>query len=115
MSTDVVPAPGLVDQLFAELEQKIRAIRPKEDLAPLEKAFRLAAEAHKGQMRESGEPYMIHPLQVTLILADMHMDMVCLETGLLHDAVEDTSRQPRRRSARISATKWPPASTASPS
>ena len=42
-------------------------------------------------MRESGEPYMIHPLHVTLILADMQMDMVCLITGLLHDTVEDTS------------------------
>ena len=62
MSTDVVPAPGLVDQLYAELEQKILALRPKEDLTLLEKAFRRAADAHKDQMRESGEPYMIHPL-----------------------------------------------------
>ena len=91
MSTDVVPAPGLVDQLYAELEQKIRALRPKEDLTLLEKAFHRAADAHKDQLRESGEPYMIHPLHVTLILADMQMDMVCLITGLLHDTVEDTS------------------------
>jgi guanosine-3',5'-bis(diphosphate) 3'-pyrophosphohydrolase len=87
----VVPAPGLVEQLYAELEQKIRALRPKDDLAPLEKAYRMAAEAHKDQLRESGEPYMIHPLHVTLILADMQMDMVALITGLLHDTVEDTS------------------------
>ena len=94
MSTDVVPvvpAPGLVDQLYAELEQKILALRPKEDLTLLEKAFHRAADAHKTQMRESGEPYMIHPLHVTMILADMQMDMVCLITGLLHDTVEDTS------------------------
>ncbi len=91
MSTDVVPAPSLVDQLYAELEQKIHALRPKEDLSLLEKAFRRAADAHQGQMRESGEPYMIHPLHVTMILADMQMDMVCLITGLLHDTVEDTS------------------------
>ena len=91
MSTDVVPAPGLVDQLYAELEQKIHALRPKEDLTLLEKAFHRAADAHQGQMRESGEPYMIHPLHVTMILADMQMDMVCLMTGLLHDTVEDTS------------------------
>ena len=91
MSTDVVPAPGLVDQLYAELEQKIHALRPKEDLTLLEKAFHRAADAHKHQMRESGEPYMIHPLHVTMILADMQMDMVCLMTGLLHDTVEDTS------------------------
>jgi guanosine-3',5'-bis(diphosphate) 3'-pyrophosphohydrolase len=91
VSTDVVPAPGLVDQLYAELEQKIHALRPKEDLTLLEKAFHRAADAHKSQMRVSGEPYMIHPLHVTMILADMQMDMVCLMTGLLHDTVEDTS------------------------
>jgi GTP pyrophosphokinase len=91
VSTDVVPAPGLVDQLYAELEQKIHALRPKEDLTLLEKAFHRAADAHKNQMRVSGEPYMIHPLHVTMILADMQMDMVCLMTGLLHDTVEDTS------------------------
>jgi GTP pyrophosphokinase len=91
VSTDVVPAPGLVEQLYAELEQKIRALRPKEDLSQLQKAYRMAAEAHKDQLRQSGEPYMMHPLHVTLILADMQMDMVCLITGLLHDTVEDTS------------------------
>jgi GTP diphosphokinase / guanosine-3',5'-bis(diphosphate) 3'-diphosphatase len=91
VSTDVVPAPSLVDQLYAELEQKILALRPKEDLSLLEKAFHRAADAHKDQMRESGEPYMVHPLHVTMILADMQMDMVCLITGLLHDTVEDTS------------------------
>ncbi len=94
MSTEVVPvvpAPGLVDRLYAELEQKILALRPKEDLTLLEKAFHRAADAHKNQLRESGEPYMIHPLHVTMILADMQMDMVCLITGLLHDTVEDTS------------------------
>jgi GTP pyrophosphokinase len=66
-------------------------VRPKEDLSGLEKAFQLAADAHKNQLRDSGEPYMLHPLQVTMILADMQMDLVCLETGLLHDTVEDTS------------------------
>ncbi len=91
MSTDLVSATGLVEQLYAELEQKVRLLRPKDDLSQLEKAYRLAADAHKSQLRQSGEPYMVHPLQVTLILADMQMDMVCLETGLLHDTVEDTS------------------------
>jgi GTP diphosphokinase / guanosine-3',5'-bis(diphosphate) 3'-diphosphatase len=90
VSTDVIPAVGQVEQLYAELEQKVRALRPKEDLTQLEKAYHMAADAHKGQLRESGEPYMVHPLHVTLILADMQMDMVCLITGLLHDTVEDT-------------------------
>ncbi|HLK21481.1 MAG TPA: bifunctional (p)ppGpp synthetase/guanosine-3',5'-bis(diphosphate) 3'-pyrophosphohydrolase [Bryobacteraceae bacterium] len=90
MSTDVAGPVSQVDQLYSELEQKIRALRPKDDLSQLEKAYRVSSEAHKDQSRASGEPYMVHPLQVTLILAGMQMDMVCLETGLLHDTVEDT-------------------------
>src|SRR5579872_3997366 len=65
-------------------------LRPKDDVAGIEKAYRVAAEAHKGQTRDSGEPYMVHPLHVAHILADMQMDLVCIETGLLHDTVEDT-------------------------
>src|ERR1700733_9378953 len=93
-STEVVSTPVLADpveQLFAGLESYLRESRPNEELAPLEKAFRFAAERHRGQKRVSGEPYMIHPLLVTRQLAEMHMDMTCLETGLLHDVVEDTS------------------------
>ncbi|MBI2679821.1 MAG: bifunctional (p)ppGpp synthetase/guanosine-3',5'-bis(diphosphate) 3'-pyrophosphohydrolase [Candidatus Solibacter usitatus] len=86
---DVTASP--VDQLFAELEAKAREARPRDDFAPLEKAFRFASQHHKLQTRESGEPYMIHPLMVAHILADMRMDVVSLETGLLHDVVEDTS------------------------
>jgi guanosine-3',5'-bis(diphosphate) 3'-pyrophosphohydrolase len=80
-----------VECLFTELEARVRELRPNEDLAPLEKAYRFAAERHEGQKRATGEPYMIHPLLVTRQLADMHLDMTCLETGLLHDVVEDTS------------------------
>ena len=90
MSTDVVRPTTLVEQLYSELEQKVRALRPKEDFSQLEKAYRVASEAHQNQSRVSGEPYMVHPLNVTLILADMQMDQVCLVTGLLHDTVEDT-------------------------
>jgi GTP pyrophosphokinase len=80
-----------VDQLYKELEAKFRATRPSEDSAPLGDAFAFAAQHHTGQLRDSGEPYLVHPLQVAHILADMQMDMVCLQTGLLHDVVEDTS------------------------
>jgi GTP pyrophosphokinase len=80
-----------VEGLFSELLAKVREARPREDLAPLEKAFRFASENHKLQMRDSGDPYMVHPLMVAHILADMRMDQVSLETGLLHDVVEDTS------------------------
>ena len=85
------PVPDPVETLYNELRNRILELRPKEDLAPLDRAFRFAKERHGNQKRESGEPYMVHPLLVTRQLADMHMDMVCLETGLLHDVVEDTS------------------------
>jgi GTP pyrophosphokinase len=80
-----------VEQLYRELEGKIREYRPKDDLSIIEKAFRFASQYHEGQTRDSGEPYMVHPLMVAHILADMRMDLVAIETGLLHDVVEDTS------------------------
>jgi GTP pyrophosphokinase len=80
-----------VDQLYNELEARFRATRPNEDPAPLREAYLFSAQHHTGQLRDSGEPYMVHPLQVSHILAEMQMDLVCLQTGLLHDVVEDTS------------------------
>jgi GTP pyrophosphokinase len=80
-----------VGELYRELEAKIREYRPKDDLAPLERAYQFARERHEGQTRDSGEPYMIHPLMVARILAEMRLDVVGMETGLLHDVVEDTS------------------------
>jgi len=94
---DALPVPPPLDrieQLFQELETKIREYRPRDDLAPVEKAFHLAADLHKGQLRQSGEPYMVHPLMVAHILAGMRMDLVTIETGLLHDLVEDTRMTP---------------------
>jgi GTP diphosphokinase / guanosine-3',5'-bis(diphosphate) 3'-diphosphatase len=85
------PPPDPVEQLYAELRGKIQEYRPKDDLGPLEKAFRFALKYHEGQTRDSGEPYMMHPLMVAHILADMRMDTVAMVTGLLHDVVEDTS------------------------
>ena len=87
----VPPPPDPVEQLYRDLETKIREYRPKDDLAPLEKAFRFAKQWHEGQSRDSGEPYMVHPVKVAHILADMRMDLVGMQTGLLHDVVEDTS------------------------
>jgi len=86
----VVPPPDRIEQLFQELEDKVREYRPRDDLSSMEKAFRTAAEFHKGQLRDSGEPFMVHPLMVAHILAGMRMDLVTIETGLLHDLVEDT-------------------------
>ncbi len=78
-------------RLYRELEAKIREYRPKDDLSAIERAHRFAARCHEGQIRDSGEPYMVHPLMVAHILADMRMDLVAIQTGLLHDVVEDTS------------------------
>jgi guanosine-3',5'-bis(diphosphate) 3'-pyrophosphohydrolase len=80
-----------VELLYRDLTLKIHEYRPKDDLASLENAFRFARQWHEGQMRDSGEPYMVHPVKVAHILADMRMDLVAMETGLLHDVVEDTS------------------------
>ncbi|HEY1219396.1 MAG TPA: HD domain-containing protein, partial [Bryobacteraceae bacterium] len=85
------PPSDPVGQLYRELEAKIREYRPKDDLAPLERAYQFARERHEGQMRDSGEPYMVHPIMVARILAEMRLDVVGMETGLLHDVVEDTS------------------------
>ncbi len=90
MSTSVLDPPQ-VEELYQRLEDKVRALRPKDDLTALDQAYRFAAEHHKNQKRKSGEPYITHPLAVAHILADMQMDLVSLETGLLHDVVEDTA------------------------
>ncbi len=89
MSTVSLP-PNLVEDLYRELESKVRAMRPKDDLAALDRAYRFALSKHGTQTRKSGEPYITHPIRVALILAEMQMDMVCLQTGLLHDILEDT-------------------------
>jgi GTP pyrophosphokinase len=85
------PPANAVDPPFERLTAQIREIRPNEDLTPLTEAFRFADKQHYGQLRASGEPYMTHPIEVARILANMRMDMVSLQTGLLHDVVEDTS------------------------
>ena len=85
------PPPDPTDALYPDLEAKIRQYRPKDDLTALEKSYRFASKYHQGQSRDSGEPYMVHPLMVAHILADMRMDTVAIITGLLHDVVEDTS------------------------
>jgi GTP pyrophosphokinase len=79
-----------VDSLYIALEERIHRSRPNEDLGPLKKAFQFASAHHGDQTRLSGEPFMVHPIAVTTILADMNMDLVGLQTGLLHDVVEDT-------------------------
>jgi len=76
---------------FRDLLRKIRSYRREEDLSVIRKAYEFSLEHHKGQERESGEPYLVHPLQVSTILAEMQLDTTAIVAGLLHDAVEDTS------------------------
>ncbi len=82
--------PGLLETAFEKLCQQVLAVRPAEDLEPLRRAFEFARERHAHQTRASGEPYLMHPIEVTLILAERRMDMTCLVTALLHDVLEDT-------------------------
>ncbi len=63
---------------------------PNDDFDIIRKAFAFAQQGHEGQVRKSGEPYLIHPLAVARILAEMRLDAVCICVGLLHDVVEDT-------------------------
>ncbi len=76
---------------FRDLLRKVRAYRPDDDLALIKKAYEFSLQHHKGQARESGEPYLVHPLQVATLLAEMRLDTTAITAGLLHDAVEDTS------------------------
>ena len=74
--------------LYEELIKSVRKYHPSADISMIEKAYKVASEAHKDQKRKSGEPYIIHPLCVAIILADLELDKESLVAGLLHDAVE---------------------------
>jgi GTP diphosphokinase / guanosine-3',5'-bis(diphosphate) 3'-diphosphatase len=76
---------------FRELMRTMRANRPNDDLELVQKAYEYSQKHHSGQTRASGEPYLVHPLGVALVLAEMKMDPVAIAAGLLHDSVEDTS------------------------
>ena len=76
---------------FRELMKMMRTNRPHDDLGIIRKAYDYSQKHHAGQMRASGEPYLVHPLGVALVLAEMKMDPVAIAAGLLHDSVEDTS------------------------
>ena len=78
------------DILYKELIDSVKKYHPSTDISMIEKAYHIADEAHKGQLRKSGEPYIIHPLCVAIILADLELDKETIVAGLLHDVVEDT-------------------------
>ena len=72
-----------------ELVSRVKKYLPKEKTAQVEEAYRFAASCHDGQTRESGGPYIEHPLNTALLLADLHLDATTLSAALLHDVVED--------------------------
>jgi guanosine-3',5'-bis(diphosphate) 3'-pyrophosphohydrolase len=76
---------------FRELLRTMRANRPSDDLELVRRAYEFSQKNHAGQTRASGEPYLVHPLGVAQVLAEMKMDAVAIAAGLLHDSVEDTS------------------------
>lgn len=78
------------DDLYRELIDHVRKYHPSDDISMIEKAYRVAYEAHKNQFRKSGEPYIIHPLNVAIVLADLELDKETIVAGILHDVVEDT-------------------------
>ena len=79
------------DELLARLKDRILRTRPDADFTRIDAAYQLARDAHEGQLRRSGEPYIIHPMAVALILAELEMDQDSLIAGILHDVVEDTA------------------------
>lgn len=102
---DAVPAPvpkiaqpgpkpvleqAAIDRRFEALLRHVQTNRPTEDVALIRKAWEFCVHHHEGQMRASGEPYIIHPLEVAEVLAEMKLDSTAIAAGLLHDAVEDT-------------------------
>ncbi len=81
---------GIIDDRFEALLRQVQANRPSEDVSLVRKAWEFCVQHHAGQMRASGEPYIIHPLEVAEVLAEMKMDATAIAAGLLHDSVEDT-------------------------
>src|SRR3990170_5982952 len=84
-------APTIMAMIrFEDILEKVRSFQPEGDLDLLRRAYVFSAREHRGQVRMSGEPYLVHPLEVAGILADRKLDVLCVACGLLHDVVEDT-------------------------
>ena len=78
------------EELYQGLIMRVQKYHPSDDISMIDRAYKIASEAHKNQVRKSGEPYIIHPLCVAIILADLELDKETIVAGLLHDVVEDT-------------------------
>uniref|UniRef100_A0A7V4XSH2 Bifunctional (P)ppGpp synthetase/guanosine-3',5'-bis(Diphosphate) 3'-pyrophosphohydrolase n=1 Tax=Acidobacterium capsulatum TaxID=33075 RepID=A0A7V4XSH2_9BACT len=82
--------PDILAEKFSELLTRVKDNRPSDDLDIIRRAWDFCLEHHQGQFRASGEPFVLHPLEVALVLAEMKLDSTAIAAGLLHDAVEDT-------------------------
>src|SRR5271154_3212972 len=91
-STPLEPSaePDILTAKFAELLATIGKNRPSDDTGIIRRAWEFCVQHHSGQLRASGEPYVLHPLEVAQVLAEMKLDSTAIAAGLLHDAVEDT-------------------------
>ena len=91
LETSMIPADFTEPQkLYRQLIEKVRRYHPSDDVHLIENAYHIAYQAHAGQLRKSGEPYIIHPICVCLILAELELDKETIVAGMLHDVVEDT-------------------------
>src|SRR5690348_2994492 len=91
MATNPQPASHkLLNSKFRQLLAKVAQNRPADDLDIIRRAYDFSLRHHDGQTRASGEPYLIHPLEVAIVLADLKLDSTAISAGLLHDAIEDT-------------------------
>ena len=78
------------DDIYQILLEKIKEYHPSDDFSLIEKAYKIADDAHKHQKRKSGEPYIIHPLKATLFLMELKPDLVSIQACIMHDVIEDT-------------------------
>lgn len=88
--TNTIDSDKNVIELYNKLKKNIEAYHPSGNMTMIDKAFKMASNAHKGQCRKSGEPFIIHPLSVAIILAELRLDKETIAAALLHDVVEDT-------------------------
>lgn len=91
LKTSTIPADFTEpEELYQKLVEMVRRYHPSDDISLIEKAYNIAYKAHEGQLRKSGEPYIIHPVCVCIILAELELDKETIVAGMLHDVVEDT-------------------------
>ena len=86
-----IATSALTATRFRDLLETARANRPNDDLDIVHRAYEISLQHHSGQQRASGEPYLVHPLEVAILLAEMRLDTTAIAAGLLHDAIEDTA------------------------